>query len=215
MGGTKRLPYNYSNIMKQLTKNQLQLISKKLTSLFNLATDLQIIDGKKWYTDANEFCKGAYKLYDGKFSHQTIVGVLSALSPRNKWAQNKIDTIKVLDAVCEGKDATEIKVCTFHSNKFKAFEIAKGEQFITLDSRKTFSFVQNIAELNPNFVTIDVWHLRACFYKTKGSIGKIAYEQIEKLTIKQAEKLGLKGYEYQAILWLVIQSKFDGKTIKL
>ena len=27
--------------------------------------------------------------------------------------------------------------------------------------RKTYSFLQNIVNLDPNYVTIDVWHLRA------------------------------------------------------
>ncbi len=192
--------------MKKLNRYQLNKISLSLDMWFNMATDEEIKNGRKWYADANQIIKDIAN----QFNTTEIIAasVLSALSPRNKWEQNIKDTIKVFQAIKDGKTAEQIKVCTFHTNKFKAFEIAKGNKTITKDSQKTFAFVNNIAHLNNNFVTIDVWHLRACFNKTMGSCGKLAYEQIQKLTIKKADKLGLKGYEYQAIIWESIRNKF-------
>jgi len=192
--------------MKKLNRYQLNKISLNLDKWFNIATDEEIKNGRKWYADANQIIKDIAK----QFNTTEIItaSVLSALSPRNKWKQNIKDTIKVFQAIKDGNTAEQIKVCTFHTNKFKAFEIAKGNKTITKDSQKTFAFVNNIAHLDDNFVTIDVWHLRACFNKTMGSCGKLAYEQIQKLTIKKADKLGLKGYEYQAIIWESIRNKF-------
>ena len=192
--------------MKKLSRYQLNKISLSLDKWFNMATDEEIKNGRKWYADANQIIKDIAN----QFNTTEIIAasVLSALSPRNKWEQNIKDTIKVFQAIKDGKTAEQIKVCTFHTNKFKAFEIAKGNKTITKDSQKTFAFVNNIAHLDNNFVTIDVWHLRACFNKTMGSCGKLAYEQIQKLTIKKADKLGLKGYEYQAIIWESIRNKF-------
>jgi len=192
--------------MKKLSRYQLNKISLSLDKWFNMATDEEIKNGRKWYADANQIIKDIAN----QFNTTEIIAasVLSALSPRNKWEQNIKDTIKVFQAIKDGKTAEQIKVCTFHTNKFKAFEIAKGNKTITKDSQKTFAFVNNIAHLDNNFVTIDVWHLRACFNKTMGSCGKLAYEQIQKLTIKKANKLGLKGYEYQAIIWESIRNKF-------
>jgi len=192
--------------MKKLNRYQLNKISLNLDKWFNMATDEEIKNGRKWYADANQIIKDIAN----QFNTTEIItaSVLSALSPRNKWEQNIKDTIKVFQAIKDDKTAEQIKVCTFHTNKFKAFEIAKGNKTITKDSQKTFAFVNNIAHLDNNFVTIDVWHLRACFNKTMGSCGKLAYEQIQKLTIKKADKLGLKGYEYQAIIWESIRNKF-------
>ncbi len=192
--------------MKKLNRYQLNKISLSLDKWFNIATDEEIKNGRKWYADANQIIKEIAN----QFNTTEIIAasVLSALSPRNKWEQNIKDTIKVFQAIKDGKSAEQIKVCTFHTNKFKAFEIAKGNKTITKDSQKTFAFVNNIAHLYNNFVTIDVWHLRACFNKTMGSCGRLAYEQIQKLTIKKADKLGLKGYEYQAIIWESIRNKF-------
>ena len=40
------------------------------------------------------------------------------------------------------------------------------------------------------------------------TIGRIAYEQIKQLTLKKAAKLGLKGFEFQAILMAVGTNKY-------
>ena len=197
--------------MKKINKYQLKKISKNLDFFFNLATNQDIKSGKEWYKVANKFCKDNATKYNT--SPLAVASIVSALSPRNKWNNNLKDTIKVLEAVKDGKQPEEIKVSTFHKNKFKAFNIAKGLQEITEDSRKTFNFVRNIAHLDPQALTIDIWHLRACLKEFKSigsaSIGKTAYEQIKSLTIKKAQKLGLKGYELQAVIWLSIQNNIN------
>ena len=197
--------------MKQRTKTEIRKISKNLDYFFNLATDEEIKQGKKWYQEANQFCEEVAKEYNT--TPLQVASVVSALSPRNKWQQNLIDAKKVFQAIQEGKEAEDIKVCTFHKNKFKAFELAKGNIFITEDSPKTYNFVRNIAHLDPTALTVDIWHIRACLkqFKSIGNaqIGKVAYQQIKALTIKKANKLGLKGFEYQAVIWLATQNNIN------
>jgi hypothetical protein len=197
--------------MKKLEKNQLAKVSRNLEKLFNHATIEDIVNGKDWYYEAHKWCKNTTMEYDNIFSPMAVASVLSALSPNNKWEQNKKDVYKVLSAVMMNWKAEDIKVCTFHSNKYKAFEIAKGNLFIDISARKTFSFVNNISELNDRYVTIDLWHLRACFGKTMTSLGMLAYQQLEKLTINKAQKVGMKGFEYQAIIWLVAQRLYNNE----
>ena len=197
--------------MKKQSKYQLQKISKNLDYFFNLATDEEIKQGKQWYKLANQFCEEVSKEYN--VTPLQVASVVSALSPRNKWEQNLKDAKKVFKAISEGKEAEDIKVCTFHNNKFKAFELAKGNIYITEESPKTFNFVRNIAHLDPTALTIDIWHIRGCLkqFKNIGSaqIGKVAYKQIKELTIKKAQKLGLTGYEYQAVIWLATQNNIN------
>ena len=197
--------------MKQLSKYKLSKISKNLDNLFNLATDEQIKDGIGWYKNANNEANKIAKKY--KLDVYKVAQVISALSPRNKWKQNIKDANKVCEAFTLGMHPTDIKVCTFHSNKFKAFNILASNTQITNNSLKTFNFVNNIAYLNNDFLTVDIWHLRACFNNmikiNNASIGKIAYEQIKQLTLKKAAKLGLKGFELQAILWLSAQTNIN------
>ena len=197
--------------MKKLNKYQLKKVSKNLDYFFNLATNKDIASGKEWYKVANQFCTDNATKYNT--TPLIVASIVSALSPRNKWEQNLKDAIKVLEAVRDGKQPEEIKVCTFHLNKYKAFNIASGLRVITQDSRKTYNFVRNIAHLDPQALTIDIWHLRACLKEFKNignaKIGKTAYEQLKNLTIKKAQKIGLKGYELQAIIWLSIQTNIN------
>lgn len=193
--------------MKKLTKNQLTKVSKNLDYYFNVATEEQINEGLQWYKKANDFCNEQSKIFN--VDSFTVASIVSALSPRNKWMTNLKDTVTVLDAVRNGLDPNDIKVSTFHTNKFKAFEIARGNLKITNNSRKTYSFVCNVGNLDEDRATLDVWHLRACFNRTiQTGLGKLAYDQLERLTINKAKKLGLKGFEYQAIIWASVQSNF-------
>ena len=203
--------------MKKLTPYQLKKISNNLDKFFNNATQSQIFQGKIWYKQAYGICVNASEHYNRRFTVLQCASVLSALSPRNKWEQNIKDMHKVLEAVNNNVAPEDIKVCTFHTNKFKAFALAKGEiEFTAKGSLKTFNFVNNIATLSNEFLTVDIWHLRACFDKVikidSASIGKIAYGQIKKLTIKKASKLGLKGYEFQAIVWGSIRDSYNKKA---
>jgi hypothetical protein len=197
--------------MKKQSKYELRKISKNLDYFFNLATNEEITEGKEWYKLANQFCIDT--AIDYNTTPLIVASVVSALSPRNKWQQNLKDTIKVFKAIEDGKSPEDIKVCTFHKNKFKAFELAKGKIYISEESPKTFNFVRNIAHLDPTSLTIDIWHIRASLkqFKSIGNaqIGKLAYNQIKALTIKKAQKLGLKGFEYQAILWLSAQNNIN------
>lgn len=197
--------------MKKLNTYQLKKISKNLDKFFNTATDQNIKDGLKWYTVANNEAKKISENYN--IDVYLVAQVISALSPRNKWSQNIKDAEKVCDAYIDGIHPEDIKVCTFHANKFKAFNILAGNITITDKSLKTFNFVNNIAYLNNDFLTVDIWHLRACFNNmikiNNASIGRLAYDQIKQLTIKKANKLGLKGYQYQAIIWLSTQNNFN------
>jgi hypothetical protein len=195
--------------MKKLTKYELSKVSKNLNRYFNLADDQDFEKGLVWYKNANDFCKE--KSIEYELSSLKIASILSALSPNNRWSRNLIDTDTVLRAIKNNVAPENVKVSTFHVNKFKAFTIGKDLVEITRESRKTYSFVRNVGLLDPERVTIDVWHLRACFNKDMGQIGKIAYDQIERLTINKAKKLGLKGFEFQAIIWLSAQKKFQTK----
>lgn len=195
--------------MKRLTPYQLKKISNNLDRAYNNANKFDIDYGLNWYKEVNNICLDIASRYNT--TTRIVAGVISALSPRNKWEQNIRDTYKVFDAIEQGLGPNDIKVCTFNNNKAKAFRIALGQETITDKSLKTYNFVNNIAYLSEDHLTIDIWHLRACFDKMikidNASIGRIAYEQIKELTIKKAAKQGLKGYQYQAIVWSQLRNR--------
>ena len=194
--------------MKELTTKQLAEVNSNLDNYFALATDKDIDNGIAWYKQAHYICKDLANRYNTKL--ETVASIISALSPRNRWPQNIKDTKTVLNAIHSGLSPDQVKVCTFHKNKEKAFLLAKEQTSITEKSLKTFSFVNNIAKLDKASITIDVWHLRACFGTTiRSTPSRKAYDQIRLLTIEKAKQKGLNGYEYQAIIWNSVKNNFN------
>lgn len=181
-------------------------IKTNLMNAYNMRTSNDVKEGLEWYPRAHDICADLGKELD--FNSQSVAHALSALSPRNKWERNIIDARNVLEAVNDGKGPEDVKVCTFNTNKVKAFEIARGNLTINKVSPKTYSFVKNIAELDDTRVTIDVWHLRASFGKTiESGLTPYRYKVIEDITLKCAREVGRKGYEFQAIVWGIVRNK--------
>jgi hypothetical protein len=106
--------------MKPLTSRTTAIIGT-----YHLSTDLERSNGKNWYRQAH---RAALDL-SGPFACGVITsaGVISALSPNNKWernlrdAQTLFDTFRVLGAYA----ASQVRVCTFDTNKAKALAILK------------------------------------------------------------------------------------------
>ena len=189
---------------KGLTYYQLNKIKNNLRYFYSIADDDQIERGKAWYREANQWCEFMAVKYG--YPTYVVAEVLSALSPRNKWQRNKADAEAVLSAVRNNEPMESVKVCTFNTNKEKAFDIARLKTRIVHGSPKTYSFVQNIAYLHSDFVTVDVWHMRACFDKMiVPNLTDLRYGQIAKATKKVAAEFGLKGFEFQAIVWNVVR----------
>ena len=193
--------------LKDITPYMAKKIRENLRMYFDLASEEQIESGKNWYYKAHEICT---ELAGRHFTTEQVAGVISALSPRNKWERNIIDAGTVLRAVVDGLMPQHVKVCTFNTNKFKAFEIAMGNRVIDETSRKTYAFIRNISRLDADRVTVDVWHLRACFGKTIDTgLTPKRYDIIEAITLEEANKVGLTGFEYQAIIWEVVRDRND------
>lgn len=184
-------------------------IKNRLNYWFSLATEQEIKDGKNWYKEAQDFAKYLSETY--KIDSYVCASVISALSPNNKWQRNKIDAEVVIKAYLNGIDPENIKVCTYNANKVKAFRILKGE-IITEKSPKTHAFAMNVGLLSSDHITIDKWHLRACLTKEKTDVVEsctnVQYRRVEKITSQLAKEKGLKGYEFQAIVWVAIRNRW-------
>jgi hypothetical protein len=192
--------------LQALTPSIERSVRKRLRTLFNEATTEQLKSGSAWYKKAHDICLDYAKEFGT--TTEVVANVISALSPRNKWERNIEDCYSVMKAVKLGYKPEDIKVCTFNANKYKAFDIARNGARISKSAPKTYSFVRNISALDVHRVTIDVWHLRACFGKTvEGGLTPKRYKRLEDITIQEAKKFGLRGYEFQAIIWEVIRCK--------
>ena len=188
---------------KGLSSYKLKKVKENLLHFYNEAQEDQelVRHGEAWYLQANIWCERVAVIYG--ISTYKVASVLSALSPRNKWDRNKQDAEAVIQTWRKGGKPEDVTVCTFTSNKQKAFDILNSVAEIEPKSLKTRAFLLNIAYLDKEAVTIDVWHLRACFDRmiVPKSLTPTIYDQLQKLTIKLGQSLGYKGYEFQAIVW--------------
>lgn len=194
--------------MKLTVKNLSDIkIKNNLRHWLNMANREEIDQGKDWYMDAQNFTKYLSEKY--RIDSYICASVISALSPNNKWNRNKIDAEAVIKAFIDGHK--DVKVCTYNSNKEKAFKILDGE-LITEKSPKTHSFAMNVGLLSGDHITIDKWHLRACVTKYKAdcieACTSVQYRRIEKITSQIAKENNLKGYELQAIIWVTIRNNW-------
>jgi len=191
----------------QLTDKE---IYRYLHNWFADSTQQEREDGVLWYKEAQMFTNYVSDTYG--IDRYKVAGVISALSPNNKWERNKYDAVTVIKAYLADLSPDDVKVCTYNANKKKAFDILRGSTEITAKSPKTHSFAMNVGLMSPDHITIDKWHLRACVTFSKDGIvdcmescTAVQYRRLEALTADVAHSLGYKGYELQAIIWLTIK----------
>lgn len=199
---------------KTVTKITDQEIRNNLRLWFNAANPEELRAGLSWYKEAQEFTNNLANEYN--LDPYRVAGVVSALSPNNKWERNKIDAETVVKAHIAGIGPDSVKVCTYNANKKKAFEILEGDTEITAKSPKTHAFAMNVGLNSPEHITVDKWHLRACVVGPNDGIQDctesctaVQYRRVEAITAKLAKDIGLKGYEMQAIIWVTIKRHWN------
>lgn len=173
---------------------------ESLIDLFANANEEHFNHGLRWYKKANAICKKLSKKHN--LPLYKVVGIMSALSPRNRWERNILDTESVIVS------GLEAKVCTFNPNKEKAVKIlnasSKEEVFRLLNGRKVQSFYNNILMHKlSSTVTVDVWAMRSVGLDRAPN--KTLYNQVEQAYKELALIVGLKPHEAQAICWGVIR----------
>lgn len=186
------------------------ITTKNIIAIYKLAKPSEIKHGLTWYVNANSDCKEiAEKL---ELPLHIVIGVVSALSPNNKWERNIINAEDLCTAFINGQDMDSIKVSTYHKMKEKAWSILETmpnyeETIEILNGKKIVSFFRNISG-DETDITID-GHARNIYYNDKQglttpntNIKKNEYKDIQKAYLRASKKLGIKAYELQAITWV-------------
>ena len=178
------------------------------------ATEAEICEGKAWYSEAMEFAK--YLSVNFNVSQVVSAGVISALSPNNKWERNKIDAFNLLQAHADGRDADSVKVCTYNANKARAMGILMGDVKMLRKARKTHAFALNVGVMDESVVTIDKWMVRAFLTTsqtpkdTPTALTSAQYDRLSAHFCRVAKRMGYKPYELQAIMWVTIRNRWMG-----
>ena len=184
---------------------------RNIKAIYELASAAEIAEGMAWYGTA----KSIATLIAGQYGipANQAIGVLAALSPRNKWTRNVIDCEQLIGAyVAAGSEqARLVKTCTFGANKAKAIKILESglETLPTaldiLSGPKLREFASCIAGLDECCIDGHAWCIWQGSRVTLAdvpSIGVKLRREIKADYARAAADLGLKASELQAITWV-------------
>ncbi len=171
--------------------------------LYLSATADQRVAGETWYNTAREECKRLAKRYH--VDYRCAAGVIAALSPRQKWHQNKKDAEKILRDAVAGSSVMP-KVGAFGKNALKAWRIAHGESPAkVLGGPKVNAFYRNICG-DYNGVTVDVWAARVAEPYNRRFVGRDKdYQLIADAYRNVAELVGSFPAFVQAVCWVTVR----------
>jgi len=184
---------------------------RNILKTYRKATHSDIASGVEWYDRAKREAKGISKELGLPIA--TVVGVMAALSPNNRWERNVKDTYVMCKAFVEGYDIEDFKVSTYNAMKQKAWSILEdrlsvdGDILSRLNGQKIRSFYSNIIGLDE--VTVDGHALniargyREGLTSDKTNIGKKLYKELQEAYVKAAKRAGVAPHEMQAITWTV------------
>ena len=187
--------------MTQHVRNILKVYRRAITD--------DIANGIEWYDRAKRYAETISK-QTGVHVH-TVIGVMAALSPNNKWERNVKDCERMCEAWVKGDDLDDFKVCCYHAMKQKAWSILEDnlttdEEILTrLNGQKIRSFYSNIRGLDE--VTIDGHALNIALGKVQGlttdktHMGKKVYIEMQQHYVRAAKRVNIPPHVLQAITW--------------
>ncbi len=183
-----------------------------IKAVYQLATAEEIATGKAWYQTAYSaalIIADRHGVYPG-----VAIGVISALSPRNRWSRNLIDAENLIEAyVADPESASEVKTCTFGANKAKALRILEAgnpspEAILDiLSGPKLREFATCIDDSQTDEVCVDghaycIWNGGRTSLADVPRIGVNLRAQIKDDYRDAASDLGLNPSALQAITWV-------------
>ena len=182
---------------------------RNILKLYRQATNEDTANGVEWYARAErmaEFIAGAAGL-----PLPTVIGVMAALSPNNRWERNCKDAATMCRAWQNGESMDSFKVSCYNTMKAKAWAIldlglTDDEDILShLNGQKIRSFYSNIRGLDE--VTIDGHALNIARGKREGltsdktNMGKREYRSMQEAYVRAAKRVNVKPHVLQAITW--------------
>jgi len=182
---------------------------RNILKVYRRATTDDIANGYKWYDEAKTYASIISGLSGVKLN--TVIGVMAALSPNNKWERNIADCERMCWAWVKGDDLSDFKVSCYNTMKLKAWSILEDnlvsddEILDRLNGQKIRSFYSNIRGLDE--VTIDGHALNIALGVRQGlttdktNMSKKVYKQMQDVYVRAAKRVDIKPHVLQAITW--------------
>ena len=182
---------------------------RNILKTYRIATVSDVADGVEWYDRAKRMA--AWIAKETGIPETTVIGVMAALSPNNRWERNCKDALTMCQAWINGDTTDDFKVSCYNTMKQKAWSILEDdlttdEDILTrLNGQKIRSFYSNIRGLDE--VTIDGHALNIARGKREGltsdktNMGKKQYRELQAAYVTAAKRVKVKPHELQAITW--------------
>ena len=182
---------------------------RNILKLYRQATQEDTINGVEWYARAERMANAIAQ--DAGLPLPTVIGVMAALSPNNRWERNCRDAATMCQAWQNGDSMDSFKVSCYNTMKAKAWAILElgltdDEDILShLNGQKIRSFYSNIRGLDE--VTIDGHALNIARGKREGltsdktNMGKREYRELQAAYVRAAKRVGVKPHVLQAITW--------------
>jgi hypothetical protein len=189
-----------------------------ILAVFFTANAVEQHEGLSWYGRAQSVAR---RLAD-QYGHDliTVAGVISALSPNNRWERNVIDAEALVKVYSNGGDVDALKVCTFSKNKAKAIAILQGaDPLDVLGGRKVRAFYECI--IGRDSVCVDghaysIWLGQRVPTTKTPKISDKLYDKISedyRIATKQINEITGEFYlpcQVQAITWVAWRNLHSG-----
>ena len=187
---------------------------ENIVKIYRLSTPEEKKNGVVWYAKALSDCTRIS--IDLDVPCHVVTGVISALSPNNKWDRNIINARDLIVAFLNGDGIDSVKVSTYNAMKIKAWSILEkmpdhNGVIKILNGQKITSFYRNI--MGDDTCTVD-GHAKNIYYgerygltSDKTNVGKKEYTTISNAYVQAGKKVrlngrALKAFEIQAITWV-------------
>lgn len=182
---------------------------RNILKVYRRATTDDIANGLEWYDRAKRMADVIAK--KTSLPVNTVIGVMAALSPNNRWERNVKDTETMCVAWIQGDDMSDFKVSCYNKMKEKGWSILSDglvtdtDILTRLNGQKIRSFYSNIRGLNE--VTIDGHALniargyREGLTTDKTNMGKRVYMELQEAYVRAAKRVNVMPHELQAITW--------------
>lgn len=198
-----------SNKTGKLNVQELPQGVKNILAVYFTATAQEIEHGMEWYNIAHKIARRISK--GTGVDVDTVAGVISALSPSNRWERNVQDTESLIQAHQAGLNQFEVKVSTYGQNKKKAWGLLDGDDphkaFGGKSGWKTEAFFKLIADPTEDYVVIDghatnIWEGDYVALKDATKLNKTTYFKVVEDYRIAAALIGVYPHQMQAITWL-------------
>lgn len=188
---------------------QISLFTGRLLSVYQLASDDQIVRGRNWYSEANQLAVSMSEKTG--ISIEQAAYAIAVTSNNITWERQKKIAIPMVKYFQGGGDPWKFGNGVISKYSEKASRIILDNDISVLSGPKVVSFAQNIMG-NIDVATIDRHALRACLgeFTDDETTSKwvrlgLKRNMIEAAYHQSASIVGESVMHFQAIIWITVK----------